>query len=141
MNEQILSMTKEISPKSKNGMDSIDMSPKSPSSVRTTKSIWAKRAAKANKIIKEQDIKYKKFLREPKLLLLGSCDSGKSTLLKQLKILYGDGFTAEEKSQYKDRFRVTLLRACKRILVDIPHLEAVKRHNIGIWATNKLRRE
>ena len=31
-----------------------------------------------------------------RLILLGSSDSGKSTLLKQLKILHGGGFTTEE---------------------------------------------
>jgi hypothetical protein len=34
---------------------------------------------------------------EPKLLILGSSDSGKSTLLKQLKIIHGGGFGDLEK--------------------------------------------
>jgi translation elongation factor EF-1alpha len=40
----------------------------------------------------------KKYL---KIIFLGPSDSGKSTLLKQLKIVYGDGFTQEDKLRYK----------------------------------------
>lgn len=35
------------------------------------------------------------------LILLGSGDSGKSTVLKQLKLLYGGGFAKEEAIEYK----------------------------------------
>jgi guanine nucleotide-binding protein G(i) subunit alpha len=35
--------------------------------------------------------------KEPKLLILGNADSGKSTLLKQLKIMHNNGFNNEEK--------------------------------------------
>jgi energy-coupling factor transporter ATP-binding protein EcfA2 len=38
-----------------------------------------------------------KFQSEPKLLILGASDSGKSTLLKQLKIIHANGFSEEEK--------------------------------------------
>jgi RecA-family ATPase len=41
--------------------------------------------------------RYEKFMQEPKVLILGSSDSGKSTLLKQLKIMHGGGFSEEEK--------------------------------------------
>jgi polynucleotide 5'-kinase involved in rRNA processing len=34
--------------------------------------------------------------KNPKILILGTSDSGKSTLVKQLKILHGGGFTKEE---------------------------------------------
>ncbi|KAJ2994386.1 Guanine nucleotide-binding protein G(t) subunit alpha-3 [Globomyces sp. JEL0801] len=40
--------------------------------------------------------KYREAEREPKLLILGSSDAGKSTFLKQLKILHGSGFTDQE---------------------------------------------
>lgn len=36
--------------------------------------------------------------REPKILILGSSDSGKSTLVKQMKILHGNSFSKEEVS-------------------------------------------
>jgi hypothetical protein len=45
--------------------------------------------------------KYLEYLKEPKVLILGSSDSGKSTLLKQLKIMHGGGFTEKEKDVSK----------------------------------------
>ncbi|KAJ3256083.1 hypothetical protein HK103_005766 [Boothiomyces macroporosus] len=51
------------------------------------------------KYLKEEKRTYEQYKREPKLLLLGSSDSGKSTLLKQMKILHGSGFSKEEKER------------------------------------------
>ncbi|KAI7893231.1 G protein alpha subunit [Mucor mucedo] len=39
---------------------------------------------------------------EVKLLLLGTGESGKSTLLKQMKLIYDGGFTPEEREAYKE---------------------------------------
>jgi polynucleotide 5'-kinase involved in rRNA processing len=41
------------------------------------------------KYLREERKEFEKSLTEPKLLILGSSDSGKSTLLKQIKILHG----------------------------------------------------
>lgn len=53
--------------------------------------------------LKQEKASYNEYMKQPKyysalirLILLGSSDSGKSTLLKQLKILHGGGFTTEE---------------------------------------------
>ncbi len=53
--------------------------------------------------LQEEKKEYLKYKKEPKLLLLGSSDSGKSTLLKQLKILHGGGFTQKEKDVARRR--------------------------------------
>ncbi|KAI8612321.1 guanine nucleotide-binding protein G(t) subunit alpha-3 [Chytriomyces sp. MP71] len=47
------------------------------------------------------------FADEIKILLLGASESGKSTLLKQMKIVYGTGFTLRE----RDVARVAILQA------------------------------
>ncbi|KAJ1332447.1 hypothetical protein BSLG_008749 [Batrachochytrium salamandrivorans] len=42
-------------------------------------------------------------MKQPRLLLLGSGDSGKTTFLKQIKVLHGGGFTDKERRSYIDQ--------------------------------------
>lgn len=42
-----------------------------------------------------------KAAREVKLLLLGAGESGKSTIVKQMKIIHEDGYSEEECRQYR----------------------------------------
>lgn len=51
------------------------------------------------KILKEDK---RAMLKEVKLLLLGAGQSGKSTLAKQMKVLYLNGFTEQEKLAFKE---------------------------------------
>ncbi|KAJ2999233.1 hypothetical protein HDV02_003327 [Globomyces sp. JEL0801] len=51
---------------------------------------------KIDAYLAQEKIIYEQLQKEPKLLVLGPSDSGKSTFIKQLKILYGNGFTNEE---------------------------------------------
>eukprot|EP01156_Anaeramoeba_ignava_P024165 Anaeramoba_ignava/c408_g1_i1.p1 GENE.c408_g1_i1~~c408_g1_i1.p1 ORF type:complete len:188 (+),score=65.89 c408_g1_i1:79-642(+) len=50
-----------------------------------------------NQLRKDQDL----INEDIKLLLLGAGDSGKSTIVKQMKILFLNGFTSKEKEMYK----------------------------------------
>lgn len=59
--------------------------------------------ASASKAIENQLRKDKKvFQQEIKLLLLGAGESGKSTIAKQMKILYLKGFPAAERKMFKE---------------------------------------
>jgi energy-coupling factor transporter ATP-binding protein EcfA2 len=68
------------------------------------------------KYLKEEKAKIDQFNREPKLLILGSSDSGKSTLLKQMKILHGQGFTKEEKENSVLQMRENVIFALATLL-------------------------
>ncbi|KAJ3313423.1 hypothetical protein HDV04_001852 [Boothiomyces sp. JEL0838] len=48
--------------------------------------------------LKNEKKQFLEWQKEPKLLILGASDCGKSTLLKQLKIMHLNGFTDEEKA-------------------------------------------
>jgi hypothetical protein len=65
--------------------------------------------------LKEEKKKYEEYQSEPKLLILGSSDSGKSTLLKQLKILHGGGFNEKELASAKKNIRSSILLAIRNI--------------------------
>uniref|UniRef100_A0A6B2L9G3 Uncharacterized protein n=1 Tax=Arcella intermedia TaxID=1963864 RepID=A0A6B2L9G3_9EUKA len=58
----------------------------------------------------EEQIKYDKRTADTKLklLLLGTGDSGKSTFMKQMKVIHLDGFSSND----KEKFRVVLKEGC-----------------------------
>lgn len=51
-----------------------------------------------------------------KLLLLGAGESGKSTLVKQMKIIHGDGYTDEELRLYKPTICDNLVHSMRAVL-------------------------
>lgn len=51
-----------------------------------------------------------------KILLLGAGESGKSTLVKQMKIIHSNGFTASELSAYRPTVLDNLLSSMKFVL-------------------------
>jgi GTPase SAR1 family protein len=63
--------------------------------------------------LKEEKKRYLKESAEPKLLILGSSDSGKSTLLKQMKLLYYGGFKENELIDAKWAIRLNLMESIK----------------------------
>ncbi|KAI8893674.1 guanine nucleotide binding protein, alpha subunit [Globomyces pollinis-pini] len=67
--------------------------------------------------LKAEKKKYDQFKEEPKLLILGTSDSGKSTFLKQLKILHGKGFTPEEFKVAKQNAISNILTISEQILL------------------------
>lgn len=58
----------------------------------------AARSRELDKIIRQDE---KRMARQVKLLLLGAGESGKSTILKQMKLIYSQGFSKSEKLEWK----------------------------------------
>ncbi|KAI8894541.1 guanine nucleotide binding protein, alpha subunit [Globomyces pollinis-pini] len=81
----------------------------------------AKSKARAlDEYLKQEKAKYDAQQQEPRILILGSSDSGKSTFLKQLKILHGNGFTNEELEKAKKTVIFSLFAICRKIVVESP---------------------
>ncbi|KAL2916669.1 hypothetical protein HK105_203783 [Polyrhizophydium stewartii] len=64
-------------------------------------------------IAKDREQMVARMSKEPKVLLLGSGDSGKTTFMKQLKIIHGNGYSSEE--------RAAFLRAAHENILDSAH--------------------
>ncbi|KAJ2997410.1 Phosphatidylinositol (PI) 3-kinase [Globomyces sp. JEL0801] len=77
-----------------------------------------KPALKTDNVQKTVDYQY--YLsekdKEPKILILGTSDSGKSTFLKQLKILHGAGFTSEEIQKSKLNILYNLTAISQKVI-------------------------
>lgn len=72
----------------------------------------AKSAAIDRQLAAEQEVQ----ARTVKLLLLGAGESGKSTLVKQMKIIHGDGYTQEELRSYKPTICDNLVHSMRAVL-------------------------
>eukprot|EP00041_Stephanoeca_diplocostata_P012961 m.220484 g.220484 ORF g.220484 m.220484 type:complete len:381 (+) comp19167_c0_seq1:444-1586(+) len=73
-----------------------------------------KEARRKSKLIDAEIKKNKsKVLRQIKFLLLGSGESGKSTVLKQMKIIHGDGFSLAERKDFVGIIHANIITAMK----------------------------
>lgn len=58
-------------------------------------------------------------MRTHKLLLLGAGESGKSTIMKQVKILYLGGFNAEERKMFKQAIERNVIQNMQGLIEGI----------------------
>ena len=80
-------------------------------------------AARIEDYLRKEKELFEKQRKEPKVLLLGSSDSGKSTLLKQMKIIHGNGFTSKDRETEKKRIRVACLETLLALLNECKEFE------------------
>ncbi|KAF8956362.1 heterotrimeric G-protein alpha subunit, GPA3-like protein [Flammula alnicola] len=59
----------------------------------------------------------KRFKRECKILLLGAGESGKSTIVKQMKIIHQDGFSDTELAEYRPVVYKNVLDSAQQVVV------------------------
>ncbi|KAI7907112.1 putative Gpa2-guanine nucleotide-binding protein alpha-2 subunit [Cokeromyces recurvatus] len=77
-----------------------------------------------NRII-DQQIKadQKRMKKEVKLLLLGAGESGKSTVLKQMRLIHASGFKANEREKFRNIIFVNILSTMQTLLSAIEDLD------------------
>ncbi|KAJ2996704.1 hypothetical protein HDV02_006264 [Globomyces sp. JEL0801] len=75
-------------------------------------------AKEIEEYLKLEKLKYERERNEPKILLLGASDSGKSTFLKQMKIIHSNGFTSEELEKAKRGLIFNLYSICKKVITE-----------------------
>ena len=75
-------------------------------------------------IIKDREIAKNRF----KLLLLGAGGSGKSTIVKQMKIIHGSGYSTRERMEFQPRVHLNaiesmfgILQAMERLSIPLSH--------------------
>ncbi|KAJ3319537.1 hypothetical protein HDV06_006270 [Boothiomyces sp. JEL0866] len=73
--------------------------------------------------LKKEKTSFLEYIKQPKLLILGSSDSGKSTLLKQMKIMHGNGFTEEEVKKASLCIKYNILTAIYDLLLVLERCE------------------
>ncbi|KAM4664424.1 guanine nucleotide-binding protein G(i) subunit alpha-3-like [Discoglossus pictus] len=61
----------------------------------------------------------RKLNQEVKVLLLGARESGKSTIIKQMKIIYGGGFSEDERKQYRAAVYRDIIQSITDIIMDM----------------------
>lgn len=82
-------------------------------------SIEYKKNHEIEKSLKKEEIHLRKEL---KVLLLGSGDSGKSTILKQMRLIHACGFSEIERENFRVMILTNILGSMQALLEGMHHL-------------------
>ncbi|EIN14744.1 guanine nucleotide-binding protein alpha-3 subunit [Punctularia strigosozonata HHB-11173 SS5] len=87
--------------------------------------------ARSRAIDKQLEQDGKQFKRECKILLLGSGESGKTTIVKQMKIIHQNGFTQDELEAYKPIIYRNLIDSAQALVraMDTFHIQCTHPEN------------
>ncbi|KAH6655743.1 G protein alpha subunit [Truncatella angustata] len=83
------------------------------------------RSRELDKIIRQDE---KRLAREVKLLLLGAGESGKSTVLKQMKLIYAQGFSKNERLEWKPVVFNNVVQSM-RLIFDVMNDQSIEFEN------------
>ena len=78
--------------------------------------------SKSRKIDQEIEDDIDKDQMKIKLLLLGAGESGKSTVIKQMRVLYGAEYTDEERVQFRLYIHQNIIETMEQVLSKISNL-------------------
>jgi GTPase SAR1 family protein len=88
------------------------------------------RAAKHQSAAIDKDLRAyaREYENTIKILLLGAGESGKSTVVKQMKIIHGDGFTEQELDSFRTVIYGNLASSLRAVVQAMPKLEIEFEH-------------
>ncbi|KAF8953002.1 guanine nucleotide binding protein, alpha subunit [Flammula alnicola] len=72
---------------------------------------------RSDEIDKQLEEDAKKFKRDCKILLLGSGESGKTTIVKQMKIIHQSGFSDTELAEYRPAIYKNVLDSAQQVVI------------------------
>jgi len=75
------------------------------------------------KIEEDRKVKEKEDAVLNKLLLLGPAEAGKSTLLKQFRLIYTKGLSQNERANFRPGIVRNLIEAMVQVIEYLPHLD------------------
>ncbi|ORE11927.1 guanine nucleotide binding protein, alpha subunit [Rhizopus microsporus var. microsporus] len=78
-------------------------------------------SAKSRAIDKQLKLEKKKAEKEIKILLLGAGDSGKSTIIKQMRLIHASGFTKYERESFRLMIFTNILGSMQALLEGMHH--------------------
>lgn len=88
---------------------------------------------KAKHIQRQLDMDQEKEEEIHKLLLLGAGESGKSTLFKQMLLIYGHGFTPKERESYRSVIHANLIMSMQELILQAEtHFEETRNSKFNI---------
>jgi len=89
---------------------------------------------KSRQIDQQLEEDARRLKRECKILLLGSGESGKSTIVKQMKIIHQNGYTREELAAYRLTVHKNLTDSAKAIVAAMEQFELLPREPEALQA-------
>ena len=88
-----------------------------------------------NQIMKDRELTKNRF----KLLLLGAGGSGKSTIVKQMKIIHGSGYSMKERMQFRPRIHLNAIESMIEIIQGMEKLNVSFSHLSNLYYIDSLK--
>ncbi|KAI8614339.1 guanine nucleotide-binding protein-like protein G(o) subunit alpha [Chytriomyces sp. MP71] len=98
-------------------------SKEAPASLNTTSPAESKQATAKSKEIDKQLSDEKATSKDIKILLLGTAETGKSTVLKQLRIIHGGGFTDDDIKTFRCTAKKNIYDTAKTLVLAMEELK------------------
>ncbi|OAX33137.1 guanine nucleotide binding protein, alpha subunit [Rhizopogon vinicolor AM-OR11-026] len=78
--------------------------------------------ARSDAIDRQIEEDSRKFRKERKILLLGTCESGKTTIIKQMKIIHQNGFTKDELMTFRPTIYRNTIDSAQAIILQMRNM-------------------